>query len=158
MSKATHKAYAAEFEAAKDGLPGRGLPWLEALRARGLERFVEAGLPTIRDEAWKFTNLRALARDVYALAPARENGIAASDLGPWLPEGLDCHRLVFVNGRLRPDLSDIGDLPAGVRPPGGCFEPRTIFRGVGVGRPPAGGCSGTQTIAERSQTTDSHGR
>ena len=115
MSKATHQAYAAEFEAAKDGLPGRGLPWLEALRARGLERFVEAGLPTIRDEAWKFTNLRALARDVYALAPARENGIAASDLGPWLPEGLDCHRLVFVNGRLRGDLSDPGALPDGVR-------------------------------------------
>ena len=115
MSKATHKAYAAEFEAARDGLPGRSLPWLEALRAQGLERFVEAGLPTIRDETWKFTNLRALARDVFPLAPGRENGIAPEGLASYLPEGLDCHRLIFVNGRLRPDLSDIGDLPAGVR-------------------------------------------
>ena len=115
MSKATHRAYAAEFEAAKDGLPGRHLPWLEALRARGLERFVEAGLPTIRDETWKFTNLRALARDVYGLAPARSNGLATGDLAPHLPAGLDCHRLVFVNGRLRPDISDIGALPEGVR-------------------------------------------
>jgi Fe-S cluster assembly protein SufD len=107
--------YTGEFAAVRDSLPGQGLPWLDALRLRAIEQFAEAGLPTIRDEVWKFTNLRALGRDVYALAPARENGIAVEDLAPHLPADLDCHRLVFVNGRLRADLSDTGALPQGVR-------------------------------------------
>jgi Fe-S cluster assembly protein SufD len=114
MNKTTHTGYAGEFAAVRDSLPGQGLPWLESLRVRAIEQFAEAGLPTIRDEVWKFTNLRALGRDLYTLAPARENGIAIDDLAPHLPADLDCHRLVFVNGRLRADLSDTGALPQGV--------------------------------------------
>ncbi len=107
--------YSGAFAEARDSLPGQGLPWLDTLRARAIEQFTEAGLPTIRDEVWKFTNLRALDRDLYAPAPARENGIAVGDLAPYLPADLDCHRLVFVNGRLRADLSDTSALPQGVR-------------------------------------------
>jgi Fe-S cluster assembly protein SufD len=115
MAKATHKGYTGAFAAVRHSLPGQGLPWLDSLRTRAIEQFAETGLPTIRDEVWKFTNLRALGRDLYTLAPARENGIAVGDLTPHLPAGLECHRLVFVNGRLRADLSDTGALPQGVR-------------------------------------------
>lgn len=115
MNKTTHSGYATEFAAVRDSLPGQGLPWLDALRVQAIKQFAEAGLPTIRDEVWKFTNLRALGRDLYALAPARENSIAIDDLASHLPSDLDCHRLVFVNGRLRADLSDTDALPDGVR-------------------------------------------
>ena len=107
--------YSGAFAVARDSLPGKNLPWLDTLRGRAIERFAEAGLPTIRDEVWKFTNLRALDRDLYVPATARENSIALSDLEPHLPADLDCHRLVFVNGYLRTDLSDVDALPQGVR-------------------------------------------
>ena len=107
--------YTGAFTAARDSLPGRNLPWLDDLRGRAIVQFAEAGLPTIRDEVWKFTNLRALDRDLYVPATARDNGIAPGDLATHLPAGLDCHRLVFVNGYLRADLSDLGALPQGVR-------------------------------------------
>lgn len=107
--------YSGAFATARNSLPGKNLPWLETLRQRAIEQFAEAGLPTIRDEVWKFTNLRALDRDLYVPAPIRENSIAVGDLEPNFPADLDCHRLVFVNGYLRADLSDLGALPPVVR-------------------------------------------
>ncbi|MFP6743906.1 MAG: SufD family Fe-S cluster assembly protein, partial [Alphaproteobacteria bacterium] len=107
--------YSGAFAAARKSLPGQTLPWLDTLRQRAIEQFAEAGLPTIRDEVWKFTNLRALDRELFVPAPARQNGIALGDLEPHLPANLDCHRLVFVNGYLRADLSDLCALPQGVR-------------------------------------------
>ena len=115
MSADIQARYAEAFAAARGSLPGRGLPWLEALRDRAIERFADSGFPTRRDEAWKFTDLRPLLRNVFAPAPRRDNGVAPGDLVPHLPEGLDCHRLVFVDGRYRADLSDVGALPGGVR-------------------------------------------
>ncbi len=36
--------------------------WLERLRARAMDRFEEVGLPSVREEEWKYTNLAALAK------------------------------------------------------------------------------------------------
>ncbi len=106
--------FVAEYEAAKGGLPGGGLDWLPALRGAALARFAAAGLPTQRSEEWRYTSLAPLARLAFAPARATLNGVAASVL-PWLlPEAAGAHRLVFVNGRLRRDLSAPGTLPAGV--------------------------------------------
>ena len=111
MNKDFHSPYVDAF---KD-VPPSGIGWLDKLRARAIERFGDAGFPTPRDEVWKFTNLRALTRQPFTLAPRQENSLAPGDLAPHLPEGLDCHRMVFVDGHFRADLSDIGDLPQGVR-------------------------------------------
>ena len=46
-----------------------GLPWLEALRTEGRRRFAGLGLPTPREEAWRFTNLGALDRLPWRTAP-----------------------------------------------------------------------------------------
>ncbi len=62
------------------------------------------GLPRPRDEAWKYTGLRALEQRRYAsgdLAAATRT-VEAGTLG--LP-GIDGARLVFVNGAFRADLS-----------------------------------------------------
>lgn len=86
-------------------------PWLACLRAEGLERFARTGLPTTRNEAWKFTNLRGLEKQHFQPAPdARALAIdaiptALAEPGP---------RLVFVAGQYRPDLSRTDGLPAGV--------------------------------------------
>ncbi len=72
------------------------------------------GLPAARDEAWRYSSLRTLASKSFVLhdeaastraLPARmQSRIAAAT-----------HRLVFVNGVLRSDLSTLQALPRGVR-------------------------------------------
>jgi Fe-S cluster assembly protein SufD len=94
-------------------LPGAGLPWVQRLRAGGLERYRRLGLPGPRVEAWKYTNLNPLAKIDFAPAI---NGAAAP--AATVPAdrvlALEGHRLVVVNGRFRPDLSALDRLPAGV--------------------------------------------
>lgn len=63
------------------------------------------GLPGARDEAWKYTSLRALEQRAYTVgdADAADRNI---DLDALLVPIECCARLVFVNGVLRDDLSD----------------------------------------------------
>jgi Fe-S cluster assembly protein SufD len=103
--------YLAEYGRHAARLPGAG--WLGAEREAALQRFAESGFPTPREEDWKYTDLRALARQPFALAASPELAISALH-AHGLP-GLECHRLVFVNGRYAPALSDIGPLPDGTR-------------------------------------------
>ena len=44
--------------------------WLAELRAAGAERFAETGLPTQRQEAWKYTGLNRLKALSFAPAPS----------------------------------------------------------------------------------------
>ena len=59
-------ALAEAFSAAKQALPGDGN--VAAWREAAFERFATSGLPHRRVEAWKYTDLRALLRDVKPLA------------------------------------------------------------------------------------------
>ncbi|HJU27171.1 MAG TPA: Fe-S cluster assembly protein SufD [Rhodanobacteraceae bacterium] len=94
-------------------LPGSGLAWLEATRGEAMEAFLEHGLPTSRNELWKYTALRALAQRQYA---ARDYEAASRPVDEALfpQEAQDAPRAVFVNGAFRPDLSRLDRLPDGV--------------------------------------------
>ncbi len=107
--------YGALFDAERANLPGIGLPWLAERRRQGIERFAATGFPSQRIEDWKFTSLTALARQPFALAPALVDGVAREAMTPHLLVGTEAHLAVFVNGRLRPDLSDLSRLPKGLR-------------------------------------------
>jgi Fe-S cluster assembly protein SufD len=87
-------------------------PWTSALRQDGLDRYRESGLPTPRTEAWKYTNLRRLARMTFASSEAVPEGVSVP--GNRLVK-LDAYRAVIVNGRFQSDLSDLDGLPRGVR-------------------------------------------
>ncbi len=50
---------------------------LSPLREQALQRFLALGLPTLRDETWRYTNLRSLAAQSFVDAPQRLGG----DLG-----------------------------------------------------------------------------
>jgi len=89
------------------------LPWLDQLRAEGLNSFSMLGLPTPRIEAWKYTNLNVLEK-LDVARPLESVSIDAASLA-WLPEEMATHKLVFVNGSYEAGLSDIGDLTAGVK-------------------------------------------
>jgi len=100
------------FEASRAALPGAGLDWLASLRETGIARFAERGLPSPRLEAWKYTSLGPLGKVDFA--PARPDSISIDHLPTLLPHGQGGHRLVFVDGYFRADLSRIEDLPEGV--------------------------------------------
>lgn len=112
----TIDTYLDQFRTHAASLPGAGLPWMDELRAAGLDRFSKAGFPTQRNEAWKFTSLRPLEKVAFAVAPDRPAVTVPVDLIPSvMAAGGISHRLVFVDGRFRGDLSNTAGLPAGVR-------------------------------------------
>lgn len=82
--------------------PG-GERW-QALRSAGWAVFEREGFPTTRDEAWKYTSLRRLARRAFRLDLPVE-APASADLAELLAGELDGPRLVFLNGRFVPALS-----------------------------------------------------
>lgn len=89
--------------------PGDEPTWLVAERAAALRRFTELGLPTPRNEDWRFTDLRplraALTMDARATAPS--GGVTVHRMS----EPTD--RLVFVDGKLDREGSRLGALPSG---------------------------------------------
>ncbi len=83
-----------------------------ARREAAFRRFEAAGLPHRRIEEWKYTDLRALMRDAKPLAaPPDAAAIArARNAGATLA-GIDARRIVFVDGLLVPELSDLTPEP-----------------------------------------------
>lgn len=99
---------AAAFLARYEGLRAR-LPGDPAMREAGATAFRSRGLPGVRDEAWRYTSLRALAETRFAepLTPVAE----CAALMVRLPE-IEAPRLVFADGRFRDDLSFVPSLAA----------------------------------------------
>jgi len=79
--------------------------WVRRVRAEGLAHLERRGLPTNRDEAWKYTQLAPLVEGTFVpTAEAR----GAGDLAAVVERlGLPGPRLVFVDGRLAPELSSV---------------------------------------------------
>ncbi|MGE5163069.1 MAG: Fe-S cluster assembly protein SufD [Sphingobacteriales bacterium] len=103
-------ALSTAYAAARAKLPGKGA--IVELREAAFERFDAAGLPHRRVEEWKYTDLRALMRDLYPLAgpPDAAAQARAQNAGKLLA-GVDCRRLVFVDGTFVPGLSDLAPEP-----------------------------------------------
>lgn len=106
----------ADFARVADHLPGAALPWLARARQEALERFAERGIPTTRDEEWKYTSLAGFEKHAFEALPDTGGGygealplLAAHALHA--PHG---HLLVFHNGRYAPALSAPGVMPTGV--------------------------------------------
>lgn len=85
---------------------------LRELRVRGWEQFVRQGIPTLRDEEWRFTNLAPLTKCAFA-RPQRAVDVEslAVAIAPFRLSGTV--EIVFVDGRFVPELSD-ARLPEGI--------------------------------------------
>jgi Fe-S cluster assembly protein SufD len=107
------QAFVDLFNAAEQGLPGAGNPWVADLRAKAIDAYGTLGLPHRRVEAWKYTDLRS--RLTEALPLARATGVAVTEAEIARAFGADiaalqAYRLVIVEGELRSDLSDVAGL------------------------------------------------
>ena len=109
MSVDVRQQYRDDFRRLEGELPGRAVPWLHALRKQALERFLENGFPTTRDEDWKYTDVRAIGMHHFTPSPRIE--LAPVEFQPF---DLDVHTLVFVDGFFAKTLAGSETLPAGV--------------------------------------------
>ena len=93
--------------------PLAGPGWLQTIREAALARFNELGLPTTKDEDWRFTNIAPI-RDTAFVVGGNETTLSSADVDAKTIPGLDAHQLVFVDGVFNAGLSTIQSLPAGV--------------------------------------------
>ncbi len=109
--------YVAAFETMTDRRPA-GPRWLEATREAAIRRFAELGIPTTRDEEYRFTNVSPIAATAFE-RPADAARVEASAIVPYLFGAESATELVFVNGRV--DDSLLGTVPLADR---GGLSPR----------------------------------
>ena len=82
--------------------------WMLAIRKAGLARFAEHGLPTLRHEDWRFTNLAPIEALPFRPLPRPEpRTVTVADLDRLPLAGMSGLRLVFVDGHFAPELSRI---------------------------------------------------
>lgn len=84
-----------------------GLP--QALRHQIREALQASGFPFNKTEAWKYTSLRQLERqppDLYSQGAPLTHEAARALLARACPESLPTPRIVFIDGRLYPELSE----------------------------------------------------
>jgi Fe-S cluster assembly protein SufD len=110
-----HLSLSAMLAAFRDAAPDSAPAWLKSRRMAALARAVELGLPTAKDEEWRFTSIAPLLELPlhHARRPARR--LAAAEIAPFT-FGLEACRLVFVDGWFCAELSSLpppdGDLQA----------------------------------------------
>ncbi len=111
----TKETFLVAFSALEAGGRLGGPPWLRDLRRAAIGRFAERGLPTPRDEEWKYTSIAPIAETEFDLgADGTDDDLTEAAIAPFCLSPT-WSRIVFVNGRYSAKLSSIGLLPRGVR-------------------------------------------
>jgi Fe-S cluster assembly protein SufD len=101
------------FAVARDRLPGAGK--VAETRQQAFEAYERAGLPHRRVEEWKYTDLRALMREVLPLAPKPDaKALERARTALKARTIADASALVLVDGAFVPELSDVAALGGGV--------------------------------------------
>ena len=95
-------------------LPAAGTTWLDNRRSQARSLLEGVGLPTTRQEDWKYTNIRPITRKTFHPVSASCGWHDRDHLESVKLPGLDSHRLVFADGILVRELSSCEELPAGV--------------------------------------------
>jgi len=107
--------YSSAFKSFTLTREGKEPAWMRELRESGWQSFQALDFPTTRDEEWKYTNVAPILK-----APFRQlfdpdvSGLSAKRIENLTFSESDGSRIVFVNGHLAQDLSDMGQLPAGL--------------------------------------------
>ena len=95
MSEPAVQAFLEEFE--RDA---GDLDWLAPQRVAAIETFRRIGLPSLRQESWKYTDMRLLTRRRFHTLTRPDTSVASAAALAHCYGPAACHELVFVNGRL----------------------------------------------------------
>ena len=89
--------------------------WIFPLRKAGIARFAELGLPTLKQEDWRFTNVAPIAKLPFKpVLHVSRDGLTREAIAGFTFGRLAASRLVFINGHYAPELSAPGQHPQGV--------------------------------------------
>lgn len=89
--------------------------WLKTLRRSAFECVSEHGFPTAKDEAWKYTRVAPILSIPFEPAePGARCALSLADVTE-LAGDLGGPRMVFVNGCFVNELSELKNLPEGVK-------------------------------------------
>lgn len=102
------------FETALEQALAHAPAWLSEQRAAAWANFCSLGVPTLKHEEWRATNLAPLAKMAFVPAIRQAVDVSAEQLESLKLPGVDGPTIVFVNGRWSPELSTLAELPAGV--------------------------------------------
>jgi len=110
MKTPAETALVQAFESAKTLLPGN----VES-RSQAFELFTQRGLPHRRVEEFKYTDLRAVLREIapFASVPSADEAKAALQTAKALA-GVEALQVPFVNGHFVQDAVNLSTLPDGV--------------------------------------------
>ncbi|HKW92187.1 MAG TPA: Fe-S cluster assembly protein SufD [Methylomirabilota bacterium] len=112
--RTTTHAFLAAFAARERAGMLDGPSWLREQRRSALARFGARGLPTTRDEEWKYTSLAPIAATPFDLVTDASDALPTEEaLGQYLIGPSSWNRLVFVNERYVAKLSTIRPVPPG---------------------------------------------
>jgi Fe-S cluster assembly protein SufD len=108
----SHDTYRAEYGRFTTGRGASAPPWLRELRERAVSRFNALGFPTVRHEEWRYTNVAPVANTAFRLAEKAPTN--ARECVERVTLSAAAARVVILNGRYSPELSDTSQLPPGV--------------------------------------------
>ncbi|MGH8148387.1 MAG: hypothetical protein ACRETB_00205, partial [Steroidobacteraceae bacterium] len=140
MSGELARRIAAEHEAVAESLPSSVVA--RARRRRAIDALLAGGLPTSRDENWRYANLRPLERVRFAPSPERIELSAGA-----LPQPLPGYaRYVFVDGVMAAEASH----PATPRPGVTVYAPSRALPARDAASAQATGPAGSSFVAGKA--------
>ncbi len=112
LKTAKNSLVIADYKEAEHSIAKTAPEWIRNLRKDGLNRFQELGVPTLKDEEWKYTNLSPLTERQFHLRsePVLREAKA-------LKGYLDSNEIniVFINGKFSAEFSNFTKLPPGLK-------------------------------------------
>jgi Fe-S cluster assembly protein SufD len=117
MAVATDNAghFVAEYERFELERASAEESWFAPVRSAAVAHFAERGLPTTREEEWRYTNVNPIAGIPFRLGDTIAPELTVNTIKPFLFAEEDWPRLVFINGRHSPELSFRGNAPDELR-------------------------------------------
>ena len=103
-----------QFNSFSASIGASSQPSANLLRKNAIERFMQLGFPTTKNEDWHFTSVAPIVEREFTFVPARTGDVTRADLDEF-GFGAEWHTAVFVNGRFAAELSDLGRLDPRVR-------------------------------------------
>lgn len=88
--------------------------WFSKDRLSALNTFKVSGFPSTRQENWKYTDVRAIAKKPFSNINEKIASIDVNEINAVRFQDLDCIELVFINGIYSKEYSFIDNLPDGI--------------------------------------------
>src|SRR5882672_8968199 len=107
--KQKENLYQEAFRALQESGGVESSSWLHRLRENAIERFMELGFPSVKEEEWKYTNVAAIVRADFqptvSSATASKSDAELKQLGS--VSEARASQLVFIDGALQKNLSSL---------------------------------------------------